>query len=230
MLLLSLLAASHHVVVLTYHEIVPDGFRGKLWFDTTVSEFKSEIRAMKKARVHFISVSQLYDHLHHSAALPSRPVCLTFADNYIGFKNFAYPVLKANRIPSAMFVHTGFVGSSIGRPKMSWADLEQLDREGFVEVASQTVTHPLDLKTLSRRQLRREFWESKRDLENHLHHRVLDLAYPNGKFDRRCEEEARLCGYRMAFSEVTRPADSSPGLYSVNRYVSTRWRDALKKL
>lgn len=222
--------ARANVVVLTYHDIVPNRFAGKQWFDTTESEFAGQIRAMRRAKVHFITVDQLYANLCYHRGLPSKPVCLTFADNYKGFLERAYPVLKRYRIPSAMFVHTGFVGSPIGRPKMTWTDLELLDREGLVEVASQTVTHPLDLRELSREQITQEFKNSKRDLEVHLGHQVLNLAYPNGKFGPACERLAREAGYRMAFSEITRPANQSRSLYSVNRYVSTKWREALLQL
>lgn len=219
-----------HVVVLTYHDVVPDNMPGRLWFDTTESAFKSQIRAMQQAKVHFITVGQLYAHLSRSAPLPKRSVCLTFADNYEGFWLRAYPTLKSERIPAAMFVHTGFVGSPIGRPKMTWEQLKQLDQEGLVEVASQTVTHPPDLRQLSQATITHEFKDSRSDLERHLGHPVLDLAYPNGKFGPVCERIAKSTGYRMAFSEVTRPADQSPSLFSVNRYVSTRWRDALRQL
>jgi peptidoglycan/xylan/chitin deacetylase (PgdA/CDA1 family) len=228
--LAAVLIIPHHVVCLTYHDIVPDGMRGKLWFDTTESEFKAQIAAMKRAGVHFISVDQLYGRLTGAQRLPLRPVCLTFADNYAGFWLRAYPVLKASHIPAAMFVHTGYIGSPIGRPKMTWPQLLQLDREGLVEVASQTVSHPLDLRKLAYAKLLAEFKDSKADLERHLGHPVRDLAYPNGKFNATCERAARATGYRMAFSEVTEPADQSKTLFEVNRYVSTKWQAALSRL
>jgi len=216
------------VVVLTYHDVIPRRTAASEWFDCSVSELQDQIRGMERAKVHFITLEQLYRYLSAGAALPSRPVCITFADNYLGYYTYALPILRRHHIPSAQFVHTGFVGSPIGRPKLTWAELAEIDRAGDVTIGSQTVTHPPDLRTLSDAGLRKEMTESKRALESHLHHPVRFLAYPNGKFDSRCERAAARAGYAMACSEVTRPANLSPNLFAVNRYVHTKWQGALQ--
>jgi peptidoglycan/xylan/chitin deacetylase (PgdA/CDA1 family) len=211
-------------ICLTFHDVIPVRTANSLWFDCSVSEFRSELDWLVNRGAHFISVQQLYRHLTSNAPLPSFPVCITFADNYLGFYTNAYPILKTRKIPSAMFVHTGYVGAPIGRPKMTWNQLIQLDREGLVAVESQTVTHPADLKTLSKSQLDREMVDSKVSLEQHLGHRIDFIAYPNGKFDKRSEQAAKAAGYKMGFSEVLRPAESSPSIFAVARYVHTKFR------
>ena len=149
---------------------------------------------------------------------------LTFADNYRGFLTYAYPLLKRRRIPVAMFVHTDFVGSSVGRPKMTWDELRRLDREGICTVGSQTVTHR-SLDSLSTPDILKELRDSKAVLERQLGHPVRCLAYPNGAFDARAERAAKVAGYRLAFSEVQRPFGKDR--YAVERYVHTKWRQAL---
>lgn len=224
--------AKSSTICLTFHDIVPDDFPGRLWFDCTESEFKDEIRWLTKAGAHFISVPALYRHLTAGSPLPPHPVCLTFADNYLGFYQLGYPLLKRLGIPCAMFVHTGYVGSPIGRPKMDWAQLQQLSKEGLCLIESQTVTHPADLRSLSDTSLRNEMIRSKQDLESHLHGPAIYLAYPNGKYDPRCERAAKAAGYSMAFTEVLDTAERSPNIFAVNRYVHTKfhraWRDAAK--
>jgi len=219
-------------ICLTFHDIVPDDFAQRLWFDCTESEFKAEIGWLERHGAHFISVPQLYGHLSKGAPLPSHPVCLTFADNYLGFLLRAYPLLKQERIPSAMFVHTGYVGSPIGRPKMDWPQLQSLTRDCLCLIESQTVSHPADLRTLTNRQLDSEMVRSRQDLQRQLGVAVDYVAYPNGKFDRRSEEAAHRAGYKMAFTEVLNTAERSPNLFAVNRYVHTKfkraWRDAAK--
>ena len=218
------------VVVLTYHDVIRERTAASEWFDCSMSELENQLRAMERARVHFITVDQLYGYLKNGAALPSRPMCITFADNYEGYYRFAIPILRRHHVPSAQFVHTGFVGSPIGRPKLTWAQLFELDRAGDVTIGSQTVTHPADLRALSDAQLRHEMVDSKHALEAHLSHPIRFLAYPNGKFDRRSERAAQSAGYALAFSEHTQPANLSPSLYGVNRYVHTKWRAALRTL
>jgi peptidoglycan/xylan/chitin deacetylase (PgdA/CDA1 family) len=209
---------------LTFHDVIPVRTPDSLWFDCSVDELKNELRWLTAHGAHYVSVNDLYGHLTAGIALPSHPVCITFADNYLGFYTYAYPILKQQRIPCAMFVHTGFVGSPVGRPKMTWPELRQLDREGWVTVASQTVTHPPDIRTLPNGKLDWEMSYSRSELESHLGHRIPYLAYPDGKFDVRCETSARKAGYSMAFSERLTPAERSPSIFAVSRYVHTRYR------
>ena len=220
-MVLPLLAAlATRPVALTYHDITP---RKSVWFDCTPAEFKSQIDTMTRAGARFVSLAQV-EASFHGRPLPPNAVALTFADNYRGFLTYAYPLLKARRIPVAMFVHTGFVGSKVGRPKMTWPELQRLDREGICTVASQTVTHR-DLDKLTDAEMQKELVDSKRDLERHLGHPVRYLAYPNGSFDARCEAAARQAGYALACSEIQTPIGNDP--YRIERYVHTKWRKAL---
>ena len=219
--LLPLLIASTRPVALTYHDVAP---RKAVWFDCTPGELRGQLDAMARAGVRFVSLAQV-EASYRGRPLPPRAVAVTFADNYRGFLRYAYPLLKARRIPVAMFVHTGFVGSPVGRPKMSWDELRRLDREGLCTVASQTVTHR-SLAELSSEEIATELRGSKAALEARLGHPVRYLAYPNGSYDARCEAAARAAGYALAFCETQRPFGRDP--YAVERYVHTKWRQALR--
>jgi peptidoglycan/xylan/chitin deacetylase (PgdA/CDA1 family) len=109
---------------------------------------------------------------------------------------------------------------------MSWGQLEELDREGLVTIASQTRSHPQDLRTLSNSKLREEMMGSKRALESRLGHEVPFIAYPNGKFDARVARAAQAAGYRLGFTEAQRPAERAPSLFTIPRYVHTKYREA----
>jgi peptidoglycan/xylan/chitin deacetylase (PgdA/CDA1 family) len=215
---------------LTYHDVIPFRTVDSLWFDCSIDELRKQLDWMSAQGAHFVTVAQLYSHLTTGAPLPSHPVCITFADNYLGFYTYAYPVLRTRRIPCAMFVHTGYVGSPVGRPKMDWDQLRQLDREGLVTVESQTVTHPPDLRRMTYRAQLSEMRASRAMLEQRLGHPVVFIAYPNGKFNAASERAARASGYQMGFSEKLTPAERSPSIFAVSRYVHTRmrqgWRDA----
>lgn len=211
--------------ILTYHDVTP---RKTVWFDCTPGEFSAQIGAMRRAGVTFVSLQRLYEARTGGRPLPPRAMAITFADNYRGFLLYAWPVLKKYGIPSAQFVHTGYVGSKVGRPKMSWEELRRLDRTGLVTVASQTVTHPADLRAMSDAAVLKEFVDSRVRLERKLGRPVRELAYPNGKYDARVAALAGRAGYRMAFTEVTRPSSAAPDLWRIPRYVHTRWREALR--
>jgi peptidoglycan/xylan/chitin deacetylase (PgdA/CDA1 family) len=221
-----------HTLVLTYHDFVETRDSKALWFDCTPREFEEQLDWLSKRGAHFVTLAAVYDHLTKGSTLPANPVCLTFADNYLGFYVRALPILRLRHIPAVMFVHTGFVGSPVGRPKMDWAQLRELDREGLITIGSQTVTHR-SLTTLDPRTVALELTGSRRALESHLGHPVLFLAYPNGAFNEGAEEAAQAAGYVMACAERLTPAEFSPSIFAVSRYVHTKyrqgWTDAHRK-
>jgi poly-beta-1,6-N-acetyl-D-glucosamine N-deacetylase len=228
---LLLTLATPKTVVLTYHDMVPRRDKNALWFDCTPAELESQIKYLKSRGATFVSLETLYRHLRNKRPIPNRAVAITFADNYEGFLRFAWPVLKRERVPVTMFVHTGHVGSRKNRPKMSWAQLRELSKDPLFRASSQTVSHPADLTKLTDAQIRKEFAVSKQSLEKNLPGSQSDfLAYPNGKFDARVAKIARESGYRMAFTEAQRPAQTGPDLWRVPRYVHTKyekaWRDS----
>ncbi|HSI72437.1 MAG TPA: polysaccharide deacetylase family protein [Fimbriimonas sp.] len=222
-----LLRLPAETIVLTYHDVIAKRDKDALWFDCTSQELIDQIDWMISKGCHFISVDQLYRHLSTGEALPAMPVLITFADNYLGFYERGLPLLRERKIPTVMFVHTDFVGNSTGRPKMSWKQLLELDKEGLVTIASQTRTHPQDLTKLNGEQLRWELVGSRRVLEEKLGHEILYLAYPNGKFDDRVATYSEAAKYKMAFTEEQEPAEIANSIFVIPRYVHTKFRTAI---
>jgi peptidoglycan/xylan/chitin deacetylase (PgdA/CDA1 family) len=212
--------------ILTFHDVIDKRVPDSLWFDCSVEELKQIIAWLESRHAAFISLDQLYDHLTKGSPLPPHAIAITFADNYLGFYQRALPILKQHHIPTAMFVHTGFVGSRVGRPKMAWRQLAEIQRSGLVTVASQTVTHPPDLKRLTNAQLDKEMVNSKAAIETQLHGAAKYIAYPNGKWDNRSIAAARRAGYLMGFSEDLHPAETATNILAIPRYVHTKYRQA----
>ncbi len=216
-------------LVLTFHDIIERRDAKALWFDCTSKEFIDEIDWLEAEGAHFITLRQLYLHLTTGSALPSNPVAITFADNYLGFYNRAVPILIGHQIPVTMFVHTGFVGSKVGRPKMSWTQLKELSKIELFDIESQTVTHR-SVTGLDDAAILKEFRDSRAALTKQLGKPVEFIAYPNGSMDERTAKLARRAGYVMGFSEKLMPAERSPSIFAVARYVHTKyrqgWRDA----
>lgn len=216
--------------ILTYHDVIQTRGKHSLWFDVSVSELELQMDWLEHHGAKFVSIQQIYSHLATGSALPKGAIAITFADGYEGFYTRGLPILRKHHVPVAMFVHTDFVGDQHGRPKMSWDQLQELDREGLVTICSQTRTHPADLRNLSSASLAEELSGSKRILEQRLGHPVSYLAYPNGKFDSRVAHAAQKAGYSMAFTERLTTSEKSPNLFMISRYVHTKyqqaWRDA----
>lgn len=220
---ISIAAQDRRIPVLMYHDVIDHRGPGSVWFDTTKEEFEQQMQTIESQGMVPISVKDLYDHLTKGKDVPEDAIVITFDDNYQGYYDNAYPILKKYNFPSAMFVHTGFVGDKSGsHPKMSWDTLKELVKDPLVTIGSHTITHPADITQLSPDQQQKEIEESKKTLEANLGVKIDFFAYPDGKNDKITQDLVKDAGYKMAFTMVNGPAEESPNIYAVDRYVQTR--------
>ncbi len=227
---ISLKSQGQRVPVIMYHDVIEKRDKDAQWFDCTVDEFQVHLNWLEENGVTPISLDQLYAHLTKGESIPERSVVLTFDDNYQGYYDRALPLLRGKNYPSAMFVHTGFVGRKEGlHPKMDWATLQELAKDPLVTIGGHTISHPDDITLLPNDQQVKELQESKAKLEKQLGKPVPYFAYPNGKNDEMVQALTKSAGYTMAFSIHNGLAEESPTIFSVNRYVHTRFEKAFEE-
>ena len=218
------------VPVIMYHDVIAKRGKGSVWFDCTTEEFAQQMNWLVTQGAHVVSLDDLYKHLTSGDPLPDNAVVLTFDDNYQGFYDNAYPILKRLNYPSAMFVHTNFVGDKKSdHPKMDWDTLKKLDVEKLVTIGSHTQSHPDDMRKLPLDEQEKELSGAKEILERHMGHPVPYLAYPNGRQDNTTRDLARKTGYKMAFTIDNGPAEASPDILLVNRTIQTRLEKVWKE-
>jgi peptidoglycan/xylan/chitin deacetylase (PgdA/CDA1 family) len=134
---------------------------------------------------------------------------VTFDDALAEIEHTALPVLKARRIPAAVFVPTAFVGRKADwqMPResrerdcqvMSFAQLRHLDPE-LIVLGSHTESHR-HLSQLSQEELERELRASRLKLEKETGRAVHLLSFPYGDYDARVLAAAQAAGYKRAFS------------------------------
>jgi poly-beta-1,6-N-acetyl-D-glucosamine N-deacetylase len=224
---MSVRAQASRIPVIMYHDIIAKRTRKSVWFDCTKAQFADQLDYLQQQGAHPISLLQLHKHLVRGDALPENAVVLTFDDNYQGFYDNAYPLLKARSYPAAMFVHTNYVGDTTSdHPKMTWETLQELDKEGLVTIASHTMSHPQDMRKLTPDAQEQELAGAKQALEAKLGHTVPYLAYPDGFQDAATRDIARKVGYTMAFTVDNGPVEESPDVLALNRYIHTRLKKA----
>ena len=217
---LSLASLDERTPVLTYHDVIRSRRqKDAVWFDCTATEFAAQMAFLYQQGAHVITLEQLRRHLTTGERLPDRAIALTFDDNYQGVYDLAVPVLRKYGYTFAVFVHTDYVGSRAGRPKMTWDELRELDRSGRTTIGAHTMSHTADLGLLSTDRQDAELRGSKRALETQLGHTVSLLSYPNGKANASAFERARLAGYTLGFMEEWGPVEQSPGILALNRYI-----------
>jgi peptidoglycan/xylan/chitin deacetylase (PgdA/CDA1 family) len=200
-------AQKQRVPILMFHDLVQERGKGTLWYDCSVEEFEAIMAEIESEGMTPISLDDLYAHLTTGADVPEKSIVLTFDDNYQSFYDLAWPILKKRNFPAAMFVHTGFVGKKVG---------------------SHTINHFLDLKDRDALVQKQELEQSKQELEAELGKPMDYLAYPNGSNGWDTQLMARDAGYKMAFTIVNTPAEESPNIMAVGRYVHTKLKNAIK--
>jgi peptidoglycan/xylan/chitin deacetylase (PgdA/CDA1 family) len=127
----------------------------------------------------------------------SRLVAIFFDDAYQNQYEAALPVL----VKYGFRVTFGVITESIGEGEGLWKymgkkELKELAGYGM-EIASHTISHPHITEKLSDQQLRREIFDSKRDLEK-MGFTVSTLIYPYYEYKEKAIEYVREAGYVCA--------------------------------
>jgi peptidoglycan/xylan/chitin deacetylase (PgdA/CDA1 family) len=214
------------VPIIMYHDIRP--VKDVDW-DVTPDQLNAHFQVIQQQGWTPITLDQLVAHLRTGAALPPKPILLTFDDNYLGEYQYAFPLLKQYHYPAVWSVHTHYVGSQAGKPKATWEQLQEIVKSGLITVASHTVNH-LRLDTLSPEQVDYELNESKRVLEQQLGVPVHYFTYPEGDYVASVKQKVAGAGYQAALSmsldpQIERVANKSDDLLTIMRFGQSRFEE-----
>jgi len=200
------------VPILTFHK-VDSRFE---WGVTRIAPggFKKVLTYLKDAGYQTVPLASLLD---PAAALPGKPVVITFDDSYESLYDNALPVLREFGFSATIFVVTGYVGELnhwdvnlgwIHFRHLSWSQLKAF-RDASFEIESHTVHHP-DLTRISDSRLESEMADSKKSIEDRTGTRVRFISFPFGRYNARVLDLMRKCGYERGVGFWLRdPADKS---------------------
>ena len=149
----------------------------------------------------------MYDGWHHGAALPDRPVVVSFDDGFYSHYAHALPVLRRLGWSGALNLKVKVIGEAGG---LSEWQVRALLAVGW-ELDSHTISHP-DLTTLGPEQLRHEVTESRLELRRRFGVPVDFFCYPHGRYNEDVLRAVREAGYLGAtttrFGLATHPSCS----------------------
>lgn len=191
---------SKAISILMYHRVdeVSDNRNTVL-----LEQFRQQLQFLQRNGFTAIGMKDLYQHFTANAALPDKPVLLTFDDGYEDNYLHVLPLLKAFQMKAVVFPVARWVGRTCGWKKnpaaerlMDWRQLQEWQAAGL-EIGAHTFNH-VRLSTLSEEQIRYELQESKAVLEGQLGQPVDFLCYPYGDFDDRTRRYAEQAGYKAA--------------------------------
>ena len=200
------------VPILLYHQVTPRPHPRFRKYSVTPGAFVRQVRWLARAGYRTVPLETLRAAREGRAALPDRPVVLTFDDGFHESAEQAVPILEEHGFVATFFLVAGLAGGTsrwlagergIELPLFGWAEARRLEERGF-RCGVHTLTHPR-LAELPAAACRRELAESRRLMEDQLGRPVRELAYPFGSFSPEVREIAAEAGYQTACS-------SRPGL------------------
>lgn len=210
--------------ILMYHALVPCPAPPLARVHVAAAEFNAQMAWLAASGLPVRPLSEAL------AALPAgRPaVALTFDDGYRSQLRVAAPVLAQYGFVATLFVTTGAVGqpdyagqpgfaasAPAGDPPLTWAELRQLQAQGWRIEAHGHSHRPLAGRPAAEQAA--ELRQSRAAVAAHLG-RVPELfAFPYGSYDRRTLTALGPAGYRAACAVHTGPATAAHDLRRLPR-------------
>lgn len=206
--------------ILTLHHVRPSrhgSFQPNRLLEVSPGFFASVIRRLKRSGLDIVSLDEMYRRLIQRD-FKRRFVCLTFDDGYRDNLQWAYPILKKNNVPFALYVPTSFP-DRIG--EIWWVALERViannDRIGlYIDGRDQRFDCArADEKKNIYEQL--YWWLRGLETEDELRAVIRDLAARYGvDMKALCDE---LCMSWEDIAELARDPLVTIGAHTVNHYM-----------
>jgi len=211
------------VPILAYHKVaeIPSGVRYNSNY-VLPSQFAEQLAFLRRARFQSITFAQYESHRLTGAALPRRPILITFDDGYRSNRDVALPLLRRFGFSATVFLVSDLIGRTnrwdadeIQEPLLSLDDVRAMQRAG-IDFQSHTCTHPR-LTALTDADMFAELVESRRALESALNAPVSAIAYPWGECTPLVQCLAKAAGYRSGVTLRRRTNFAHTPLFELRR-------------
>jgi peptidoglycan/xylan/chitin deacetylase (PgdA/CDA1 family) len=182
-------AASELVPVLLYHDVTASP---RDPYAVTHATFATHMRAVAGSGRVALTVNEYVAGLRGRAALPDRPVLVTFDDGYREFPRAVEAMASAGVEAGTLYVTTAQADTD---GMVSWRDLAAMpDR---IQIGAHSRTHP-QLDVLPSAELNAEVRGSKTDVEQRLGRTCTSFAYPHGHHGARVKRAVVAAGFDSA--------------------------------
>ncbi len=129
--------------VLMYHHL--DQVAGNDWV-VTPEQFETQMRTISENGWHSVTVDQLIACVDEGAALPEKPVLITFDDGYTSNLEIAAPILEKYGLHGVIFVvginagqqYYAHTGEPLTPPRFALEEAREWIDRGVIELASHT--------------------------------------------------------------------------------------------
>jgi peptidoglycan/xylan/chitin deacetylase (PgdA/CDA1 family) len=192
------MARATAVPILMYH-VIGDPRAGAPYPDLFVrpTDFAGQMRWLDRHGYEAVTLRAVWDHWHHGAPLPKKPVVVSFDDGYRSVAQAAFRSLGEHGWPGVLNLTVKNLRVAGG---VSPRQVRRLIAAGW-ELDSHTLTHP-NLPSLGARELQQEVAESRKALREQFGVPVDFFCYPAGRYDARVIAAVRRAGYLGATTTI----------------------------
>jgi peptidoglycan/xylan/chitin deacetylase (PgdA/CDA1 family) len=214
--------ARKQVPILCYHQVrnwkPTDGKVGKDYI-VEIQNFKDQMKMLADSGYHTILPDQLYAYLNTGAALPSKPIMLTFDDTDLDQFTIVRPTLDKLGYKAVYFIMTVSIGKK-GKfvDYMSKEQIKQLSDEGNV-IGSHTYDHK-NFKKYAGKDWEEQLDKPTKKLEEITGKTMTEFAYPFGLWNAEGIPELKKRGFRMAYQLSTKRDEKDP-LFTIRRIIAS---------
>lgn len=208
------------VPILCYHQIRdwrPKDSKSAKDYIIPVAAFKEQMQMLADSGYHTILPDQLYAYLTTGAALPPKPVMLTFDDGDLDQYEVAAPELEKHGFKGAFFIMTVAIGRRGKQPYMDKAQIKDLSDRGHT-IGAHTWDHH-NVKKYQGDDWKIQLEEPKAKLEGIVGKPVRYFAYPFGLWNKEALPELQKRGYTAAFTLADGRDEERP-LYTLRRIIA----------
>jgi peptidoglycan/xylan/chitin deacetylase (PgdA/CDA1 family) len=210
--------ARPQVPVLCYHQIRdwrPGDSKSAKDYIVPQAVFRAQLKMLADSGYQTILPDQLLAYLQTGAALPPKPIMLTFDDTALDQYVVAAPEMKQYGFKGVFFVMT----VSLGRPRyMSKAQVRELSDAGHV-IGSHTWDHQ-NIRNFKPGDWVRQVEKPTRTLEAITGKPVRYFAYPFGLWQQQAIPELQARGFAAAFQLSTK-RDTTEPLFTIRRLIAS---------
>jgi peptidoglycan/xylan/chitin deacetylase (PgdA/CDA1 family) len=191
------------VPVLLYHHVVPNPSN---FIAISPDTFERQMKYLKDNGFESITQAQMSEFIYKGAALPAKPVLITFDDGRQNQWDNAVPIMKKYGFTATFFVVQNWTKSN-SDTTMNAAKLRKLADQGF-DIGSHTISHrPMqswkgETKPAYYKRLTKQAVASKAYIEKASGKPCIAMAYPAGYFDTWTGDLLADNGYQLGYTVV----------------------------
>jgi len=181
------------IPVLLYHVVKPNPDPTNPW-QFSLAEFEKHMAYLKENGYRTLTMKQYFNILDGKAAMPNKPILLTFDDNSNDFYPYVYPILQKYGMKATQFTVSDWVDGSWN---MTSSEILTVMENG-IDIQNHSVTHPF-LASLSKEEQYSEINNATIELKELTGKTTNAFAYPYGNYNEETISVLQELGFKGAF-------------------------------